>query len=163
MAKGGAVIDQQQATAFLTSGRIAVVGASDDPKNFGGNIRRSLIEHGADVVTVNPTVDTVGGEPAYATVTDVPGDIDGVLVMISGDAVLDVIRASHERGIDKVWLFKGIGGPGAASKAAVELCDELGMAVIAGACPLMFLEPVHGGHRFHRALRRLNRSVGAAA
>ncbi len=57
------MIEQLKAEEFLHSGRIAVVGASDDPKNFGGYVRRALVEHGIDTVSVNPTLDTVGGVP----------------------------------------------------------------------------------------------------
>ena len=61
-----------------------------------------------------------------------------------------------------VWLFKGA-GPGAVSEEALQLCLDHGMSVVAGACPLMFLEPVRGVHKLHRSLRRLNRSVAKAA
>jgi hypothetical protein len=36
----------------------------------------------------------------------------------------------------------------------VQLCREQGIEVIAGACPLTFLEPVGWFHRVHRAVRR---------
>jgi predicted CoA-binding protein len=157
------MIDQQQAAAFLACGRIALVGASDNPKNFGGQVRKALVDQGIDVVAVHPTATTVGGQPAYASLTEVPGQVDGVLVMITGDAVLDVIRAAHDRSCPKVWLFKGIGAPGASSDEAVQLCAELGLDVVAGACPLMFLQPVGAVHRIHRFFRKLNGSVGKAA
>jgi hypothetical protein len=49
------------------------------------------------------------------------------------------------------------------SDEAVALCDELGLDVIPGACPLMFLDPVRGAHRFHRLVRRARGAVDAAA
>jgi hypothetical protein len=61
-----------------------------------------------------------------------------------------------------VWLFKGA-APGAVSDEAVQLCRDHNIAVIPGACPLMFLEPVHGVHRVHRALRHANRSLAKAS
>jgi predicted CoA-binding protein len=157
------MIDPEQARAFLHCGRIAVVGASDDPKSFGGTVRHALVDHGVDVVTVNPNVATIDGGPCYPSLADVPGRIDGVLVMVSGTTVEDVVRAASDLGIERVWLFKGLGGPGAASDDAVRLAHELGLDVVAGACPLMFLDPVRGAHRFHRTLRRLHHAVGEAA
>jgi hypothetical protein len=62
-----------------------------------------------------------------------------------------------------VWLFKGLGGPGAASDDAIRLARELGLDVVPGACPLMFLDPVRGAHRLHLAIRRLNGAVAKAA
>jgi predicted CoA-binding protein len=157
------MINEAQARAFLACGRIAVVGASDDAKNFGGAVRKALVEHGLDVETVNPNAETVGGRPCYPSLADVPDAIDGVLVMVSGPPVLDVLHVAAERGIRNVWLFKGLGGKGAASEDAIRLGHELGLDVVEGACPLMFLSPVRGAHRFHRGLRHLNGSLRRAA
>ena len=157
------VIDPEQARAFLGCGRIAVVGASDDPKSFGGTIRRALVDHGVDVVTVNPNVTTVGGDVCYPTLAGVPGMVDGALVMVSGPAAETVVRDAADRNITRVWLFKGLGGPGAASEDAIRLALELGLDVVPGACPLMFLEPVRGAHRLHLAIRHLNGGVARAA
>jgi predicted CoA-binding protein len=157
------MIDPEQARTFLGCGRIAIVGASDDPKNFGGAVRRALVEHGVDVVAVNPKQTSVGGEPCYPTLADAPGPIDGVLVMVPPASAEAVVRATAARGVARVWLFKGIGGPGAASEGAVRLARELGLDVVAGACPLMFLDPVRGAHRLHLAVRRLRGGVGTAA
>ena len=63
--------------------------------------------------------------------------------------------------VDHIWLFKGIGGPGAVSDEAVELCRKAHVNVVEGACPLMFLEPVGVAHRVHRGLRHLNGSLSS--
>jgi uncharacterized protein len=81
-------------------------------------------------------------------------------VMVHRDLAADVVRAAAERGITRVWLFKGLGAPGAVSEEALDECASHGMKVVAGACPLMFLEPVGGLHRLHRAVRRVNGSLG---
>jgi uncharacterized protein len=157
------MIDPEKARAFLRCGRIAVVGASDDPKSFGGTVRRALVDHGIDVVTVNPNATAVGGAPCYPSLADAPGRVDGVLVMVPGAAAEDVVRAASDLAIARVWLFKGLGGPGAASADAIRLAHELGLDVVPGACPLMFLDPVRGAHRLHLSIRRLNGTVARAA
>ena len=73
-----------------------------------------------------------------------------------------VVQQCIECGVPRVWLFQGIGGAGAVSDDAVALCRTHGVEVVAGACPLMFLEPVGAAHRFHRFMRRLNGGVGEA-
>jgi predicted CoA-binding protein len=157
------MIDQRSAEEFLASGRIAVVGASDDPKNFGGTILRELLAHGIDAVAVNPQHDVVAGRPCVASVAELTGTVDGVIVMVSGQDAVDTVHAAIDRGVGRVWLFKGIGGPGAASEEAIELCQRHAIQVIPGACPLMFLEPVKGAHRLHRTIRRLNKSLQTAS
>ena len=65
----------------------------------------------------------------------------------------------RELGIRHVWLFRGLGSAGALCDEAVAVCREHDVDVIAGACPLMFLERTGFPHRVHRGLRRINHSL----
>lgn len=156
-------VDAGEAAAFLRSGRLAVVGASDAKDSFGRSIYQELRGRGTEVVAVHPTATTVAGDPAYPDLTSVPGHLDGAIVMVSAPASVEVVRQVAARGIPRVWLFQGIGGPGAASPDAVATAEELGLQVVPGACPLMFLEPTAWVHRFHRTMRRARGRVTAAA
>jgi predicted CoA-binding protein len=153
------MIDPIVVQEFLAQRRIALVGASDDPRSFGRTVYCALRDHGHDVVAVNPNYETVAGDRCYPDLASVTGDIDGLVVMVHRDRAADVVRAAAERGIPRVWLFKGLGAPGAVSEEALHECALHGIAVVAGACPLMFLEPVGGFHRLHRAARRMNGSL----
>ncbi len=144
---------------FLSHNRLAVVGASDDPKGFGGTIYRELRDSGYDAVAVNPAYSTVAGDPCYPTLTEVPEPVDGVIVMVNRDTALDVVAECVTLRIPRVWLFKGIGAAGAVSDAAVNLGRAHGIAVVPGACPLMFLEPVAAFHKVHRRFRHMNGSL----
>jgi predicted CoA-binding protein len=156
-------IKQVTVQEFLEQRRLALVGASNNPKNFGNTIYRELRDHGYEMVPINPKAVLVEGDKCYPDFASVPGVIDGVVVMVSVDKSVDVVRACVQRGIKYVWLFKGIGGPGAVSDEAVELCLQQGIHVVAGACPLMFLEPVGWSHRAHRAVRHFNGSLAKAS
>ena len=157
------MIDPADVQSFLAGKRIAVVGASDSPKSFARTIYRKLRHHGYDPVAVNPNAPSVDGDICYPDLRSVPGELDGVLVMVNRDRTESVVDACIDRGVPRVWLFKGIGGASAVGERAVELCRQHGIRVIAGACPMMFLEPVGGVHRLHRTIRRLNRSLAKAA
>jgi predicted CoA-binding protein len=157
------MIDPAVAQNFLAHHRLAVVGASDDPKSFGNTIYRELLAHGYEAIPVNPNAVTVEGQTCYPNLASVPGDLDGVIVMVNRDKAIDIVRACIDRGIRRVWLFKGLGAPGAVSDEAVQLCRDNGIEVVAGACPLMFLEPVGWFHRAHRAMRRINGSLAKAS
>jgi predicted CoA-binding protein len=111
------------------------------------------------VVAVNPNATTVAGTPCHPDLTSVPGRIDGVIVMVHHEPAVGVVKECIARGVPMVWLFKGVGGAGSVSGEAIALCHDHGVEVIEGACPLMFLSPVKGVHRFHRRLRRLNGSL----
>ena len=157
------MVSNESVSRFLGGRRLAVIGASDDSSNFGGTIYRAFRDHGYTVVAVNPMCDTVAGDRCYHALAAVPGPIDGAVIMVSQAKAADVVRACVERDVPRVWLFKGLGGPGALSDEAVRICDEEGIDVVAGACPLMFLEPVGLFHRFHRGIRRLDGSLTTTA
>jgi uncharacterized protein len=156
------VIDPALVEEFLGHRRHAVIGASDDPKNFGRNVYVELRGHGHEPVAVHPRATTVAGDPCYPSVAEVPGELDGAIVMVPKDMAADVVRDCLAHGVPRIWLFKGAGS-GAVSHDAVRLCEDAGVPVVAGACPLMFLEPVAWFHRVHRGLRHLNGSLARAS
>jgi predicted CoA-binding protein len=157
------MISPDAAAEFLGCGRLAVVGASDASGSFGRTVYEALRERDVDVVAVHPTATTVSGDPAVADLASLSDGLDGVIVMVNADAAVDIVRQCADLGIPRVWLFQGLGGAGAVSDEAVELCHQHGIAVIAGACPLMFLEPVGWFHRLHRSARRANGSLARSA
>ena len=156
------MIDPDRAREFLSHRRVAVVGASDDARNFGGTVLRALLEHGYDAVPVNPNQATVAGVGCYPDLASIPGAVEAVIVMVGRDKSRQVVRAVARCRIPRVWLFRGIGG-GAVSDDAVELGLKVGLEVIAGGCPLMFLPPVGGIHRVHRLLSRFSGTLAKSA
>jgi uncharacterized protein len=157
------VVDPEVVEEFLAQRRIVVVGASDESTNFGRTIYTELRDHGYEVAAVHPSAASVAGDPAHRDLSEVPGPIDGVIVMVHRDHAMPVVQASIDRGVPRIWLFQGAGGAGAVSVEAVELCRRHGVAVVPGACPLMFLQPVATVHRVHRGIRHLNGSLGRTA
>ena len=157
------MITTESVASFFAQPRITVVGASDDNGSFGGTVYRALKAHGHEVVAVNPGAHTVDGDPCYPRLADVPGELGGVLVMVRAADAVGVVRECLARDVQHVWLFKGIGGPGALSDEAVRLCQDGGIDVVAGACPLMFLDPVGWLHKVHRAARHRNGSLARAS
>jgi len=152
-------VDPTAVADLLSQRRLVVVGASRDPRKFGNTIYRSLRDHGYDVTAVNPAVSEIDGEVCYPHLAAVPGDIDAVIVMVNESKAADIVRACIDRGVQRVWLFKGLGAPGAVSDEALRLCEEHDIVVVPGACPLMFLEPVGWFHRIHRAARHAKGSL----
>ena len=67
---------------FLTGRRLALIGASRDPKAFSTTIQREMRAKGYQIFPVNPQAELVGGERCYHSVADLPEDIDGAIVML---------------------------------------------------------------------------------
>jgi predicted CoA-binding protein len=153
----------QAVNEFLAQRHIAVVGASDIKGSFAKTVYRELRAHGYDVVPVNPTATSVDGDRCFPDLASVPGVIDGALVMVNRNVSASVVADCAARGIQRVWLFKGLGGTGAVSDDAVRIAREHGMSLVEGACPLMFLEPPAWIHRVHRFVRRRNGALTDAA
>jgi predicted CoA-binding protein len=157
------VVDRTAAERFLDGHRIALIGASSDPRQFGNTVYKALRDHGYDVVPVNPNTPEIGGVPCAPDMTGVDGELDGAMVMVAGATAITAVQDCIDRGVRSVWLFKGAGGPGAASAEAVAMCERAGVDVVAGACPLMFLEPVGWFHRAHRSIRRMRGTLVESA
>ena len=132
---------------------LAFVGVSRDPKRFANTVYRHLRDGGRLMHPVHRDADRIEGDRAVPSIADLPDGIGAVIVMLPADAALDVVHQAIERGIPRVWLHRGF-GRGADSRAAVEACCAAGVAVVDGACPLMFAEPVGSFHRVHRVVAR---------
>lgn len=157
------MLDMKVIQDVLACRRIAVVGASDRKDSFGRAVYEALRDHGYDVVAVHPTAQTVSGDACVPDLGSVEPAPEAVLVMTGRAQAAGVVRACVLHGVPRVWLFKGIGSPGAVSEEAVALCRDHGIDVVEGACPLMFLEPVGVPHRIHRAVRRMKGALPKAA
>jgi len=148
---------KQVIDAFLAQSHVAFVGVSRNPKQFANAVYRALRDdgRGRTLYPVNASAagEPLEGDPSYASLADVPDPVDGVIVMVAADKAADVVREAIARGIPRVWLQKGF-GPSSVSEEAVRLCRENGVEVVDGACPLMWSEPVKGGHRVHRVFAR---------
>jgi predicted CoA-binding protein len=142
--------------SFLAGRRIALVGASRNPNDFSRVVLRELVTRGYDVIPVNVSegIAEMEGRPVYRRLGDVPGPLDGVLVMTPALVTASIAMEVLASGVPRVWLHHGV-GPGAVDAKAVELLRGRGVDVVAGECPMMFLDGGKGVHRLHAWIRRL--------
>ena len=94
---------------------IAVVGATDDPAKYGARIYRNLKGKGYNVVPVNPGRDTVDGDPAYRTLSDLPEAPSIVDIVVPPPVTLKVLDECERLGFRNVWVQ-----PGAEDAAVME-------------------------------------------
>ncbi|HEX9641555.1 MAG TPA: CoA-binding protein, partial [Candidatus Krumholzibacteria bacterium] len=107
-----ATSDQQQATSLASLLRprsIAVAGASANPDSPGHDYLRCLIDRGfaGPIYPIHPREKELLGLEVYATLRDVPGEVDFVISCIPAEAVLDLLDAAAEKGVRCVQLFTG--------------------------------------------------------
>ena len=145
---------------FLAQQHLALVGASRDPKAFSTTVARELRDHGYTIDPVNAEADEIDGERCFRSVADLPPDVAGAIIMVAADRAAAAVQACIDQGICRIWLHKGA-GPSSVSDEAVALCEERGVSVVDGECPLMFVEPAAAVHRIHRFERKLTRRLPA--
>ena len=108
---------------------IAVVGHSDKPHRTSYQIAQYLRQAGYDVYPVNPTVDEIDGETSYATLADVPVDIDIVNVFRRSEHLADVVDDAIEVGAKAIWAQLGV-----EDEAAQTTAIEAGIHIASNRC-----------------------------
>jgi len=89
--------------------RIAVVGMSRYPEKPSLRVPAYLRSRGYEVIPVNPHAERVLGQQAHATLADVPGPVDLVMIFRPSDQAGEFVRealARPER--PAIWLSEGI-------------------------------------------------------
>jgi uncharacterized protein len=110
---------------------IAVVGLSSKPDRPSHGVAAYLQRHGYRIVPVNPNEDEVLGEPAYASLLDLPEDlsVDVVDVFRRSEETPAVARDAVAIGAKVLWLQEGI-----ANDEAYRIASKAGLEVIMGVC-----------------------------
>jgi acyl-CoA synthetase (NDP forming)/GNAT superfamily N-acetyltransferase len=86
---------------FFNPGSVAVIGASRRQDTVGQALVRNLVlgDYTGRVYVVNSSAKAVSGLPAYATVGEIPGDVDVAIVAVPADAVQDVVLDCAAKGV----------------------------------------------------------------
>ena len=115
----------------------AVVGCSPDAFRDSHRIAALLQARGYRIVPVNPAVDEVLGERAYASLDEVRGDgieVDVVDVFRRSDQAGRHVDEAIQIGAKAVWLQLGV-----IDVAAAERAREAGLDVVMDRCPAIEL------------------------
>ncbi len=97
--------------------RVAIVGLSADwsrPSNFAG---KYLLDHGFEIIPVNPKYDEILGQKCYADLRDIPTPVDVVDLFQRVDRIPPFVDQAIEIGARVVWMQLGIIHQEAAQKA----------------------------------------------
>jgi len=124
--------DARVGQVLRSAQRIAIVGLSSKPDRPSYNIARYMLDHGYEIVPVNPNEDEVFGRPAYARLTDIPGPIDIVNVFRRKSGVPDAVLGTIAIGAPTLWLQLGVIHEDAAAAAAAA-----GLTVVVDRCILV--------------------------
>jgi len=115
---------------------VAVVGATDHPRKYGGIIYRHLKQKGFKVFPVNPNRATVDGDPAFANLTALPERPTIVDFVVPPNETLKVLHECLEVGLRNVWIQ-----PGAEDERVLAFLKEHGFNYLAHACIMVESRP----------------------
>ena len=120
--------------------RVAIVGLSDNwsrPSNFVG---KYLLEHGFEVIPVNPKYDEILGQQCYPDLASIPTPVDIVDLFQRAERVPPFVDAAIEIGAKVVWMQLGIVHEEAAQKAR-----DAGLEVVMDRCIKIEYARLFGG------------------
>jgi predicted CoA-binding protein len=94
---------------ILDCDTVAVVGCSTTPGKAAHDIPKYMLDHGYEVVPVNPHADEIFGRSASDSLSDVEAEIDLVDVFRPGDEAPGIVDEALARAdVEAVWLQLGI-------------------------------------------------------
>ena len=108
----------------------AVVGLSGDPTRTAYRIAQLLQQRGKRIVPIHPDAPTVLGEQGYATLADVPFEIDVVDVFRRSESAGEFADQAVAVGAKGVWFQLGV-----LDEAAYDRTAAAGVPMVMDACP----------------------------
>lgn len=140
-----AAVTLNQIQLFFAPKRMAVAGASRDPKKFGGSVIKELKEKGFDLYPVNPFAEEIQGLKCFKSVNDLPDEVKHLLIVTPKSSTAEVAGQAVEKKMEMVWIQQM-----SDNQESMQILQDAHIPFIHNKCILMFADPVKGPHRFHR-------------
>ena len=115
---------------FYTLKNIAVVGMSKNEEKAAHYVPKYLIDHGYNVIPVNPMATEILGRKSYPNVSSVPDRIEIVDIFRRSEDVPSVIEdILKKEGVKVIWMQEGI-----YSKEAEKMAKEKDISAVYNRC-----------------------------
>jgi len=111
------------------AGNVAVVGLSDNPEKTSHMVAAALQARGYRIIPVNPNAETILGERAYKTLSDIPEPVHIVDVFRRPEFVEPIAEEAVKIGAKVFWLQTGI-----VNEQAAQIAADGGLEVIMDRC-----------------------------
>ncbi len=117
---------------LLASHSIAIVGASANTVRPSYFVVKYLVDKEYRIFPVNPGIagEELLGRTVYATLKDIPSDLDMVDIFRDSGAALEITEQAIEIGAKVVWMQLGV-----RNDEAARLAEAAGLKVVMNRCP----------------------------
>jgi len=121
--------DQEMKEILQSTTTIASVGLSSSDEKESYWIVSYLQEQGYRIIPVNPKATEILGEKVYASLSDIPDQVDVVQVFRKSEDVPPVVDEAIKIGAKVVWMQEGI-----VNEEAAQTARAAGLQVVMDAC-----------------------------
>lgn len=118
-----------EAEILTTYRTVAIVGLSSDPLKPSCKVAVYLVDHGYNVIPVNPKATEILGKKSYPSLSVVPEKVEIVDIFRRPEDVMPIVEEAIKVGAKVVWMQEGIVNEAAAQKAR-----EAGLQVVMDKC-----------------------------
>jgi uncharacterized protein len=144
---------------FLSQPSIAVVGISSSRQTVANGVYKKLKKGNRKTFAVGKNTASFDGDSCYPALSSLPAAVDGVFIAAKPENTEHVIEECIRLNIPRIWIHN-MGGTSKSdsciSAAAMARCKEKNIAVIPGACPMMFVNDADGFHKCVRWFLRVS-------
>jgi hypothetical protein len=123
--------DAELLKLFQEAKTVAVVGLSDNPSRASHGVARFLQRQNFRVIPVNPALTEVLGEKCYATVQDIPDEVDIVDIFRASEFVPEVVTDALNKRPKCIWMQEGV-----VNDEAAKTAEAAGIPVMMDRCIL---------------------------
>jgi predicted CoA-binding protein len=122
--------DDKHLVEILThAGKVACVGVSSNPEKTSYEVFAYLVEHGFDMIPVNPTATEILGRKAYPDLGSIPEKIDIVQIFRKPEDVPAVVEQAIRVGARVVWMQEDV-----IHAEAARTAEAAGLLVVMNRC-----------------------------
>lgn len=123
--------DTAVADIMTRTRRVALVGASAKPERASWGVMRFLLDHGYDVVPVNPGLagQSIQGQAVVASLAEA-GPLEMVDIFRNTDDIPPVVDEAIRLGARTIWMQLGL-----VEQASAQRARAAGLAVVMDRCP----------------------------
>ena len=108
----------------------AILGLSNNPDRAAFSVAALLKQKGHTIIPVHPKAETVHGEKGYASLEEIPQEVDVVDFFINSELVSRNVDRAIAIGAKAIWLQLGV-----IDQLAVDRAEAAGLVAIMDRCP----------------------------